>query len=127
MTGGIERKARPVSELATTRILIEISVERDVQDAKWGEQNHPLLTPNCPEDSRRFYYEESILWKKANADRVEAGTLAWDGILLEEVNEALGEESFIQRRQELIQAAAVIVAMIEHMDREAAKAVLRDQ
>lgn len=98
-------------------IFDQISIERDRQDVKWGEQNHPILSPNYPEDSRRFYYEEATLWKAANADRALAGCLAWDGILLEEVNEALAESDPVKIREELIQAAAVIVAMIESLDR----------
>lgn len=97
--------------------MTEVTNERDRQDEKWGEQNHPLLSPNYPEDSRRFYETEATLWKAANADRALAGCLAWDGILLEEVNEALAETDPVKIREELIQAAAVIVAMVESLDR----------
>ena len=44
----------------------------------------------------------------------------WDTIFREEVYEALSEIDPVKMRAELIQAAAVAVAMIEHIDREAA-------
>lgn len=58
-------------------------------------------------------------WKRTNALRVERGELAWDGILLEEVFEALAEADPAAMRAELVQAAAVIVNMIECLDRGA--------
>jgi NTP pyrophosphatase (non-canonical NTP hydrolase) len=78
-------------------ILSEIRAEREQQDAKWGEQNHQ------PAD--------------------------WATILVEEVGEvakAALEWKFAGRslrlyRDELVQVAAVAVAMIECYDRQVEK------
>ena len=52
-----------------------------------------------------------------NDERVERGSLAWDGILLEEVYEAFAEEDPIKLRSELVQVAAVAVQWIAAIDR----------
>lgn len=76
-------------------ILKEVAQEREKQDSKWGEQNHaPCL---------------------------------WNGILLEEVGEVSKEvndhtfegKGINEMREELIQVAAVAVAWIECLDRNA--------
>jgi NTP pyrophosphatase (non-canonical NTP hydrolase) len=77
----------------TGPVLVEVLAERKAQEQKWGQQNHPVAN----------YYL----------------------ILLEEVGEvakAVLEENFGQgilkdARAELIQVAAVAVAMIESIDR----------
>jgi NTP pyrophosphatase (non-canonical NTP hydrolase) len=74
-------------------VLRFIRYERGLQDAKWGVQDHPLMT--------------------------------WLGILAEEFGEAAKEiNEFHFRdgnignmRDELVQTAAVAVAMIEYIDR----------
>jgi NTP pyrophosphatase (non-canonical NTP hydrolase) len=80
-------------------VLNEIADERDRQDAKWGPQNHEQMT--------------------------------WLGILAEEFGEAAKEinelhfrraeahlpSSLARTRAELIQVAAVAVAMVESLDR----------
>lgn len=73
----------------------------------WGEQNHPDIYPMC-EGIRRLGFEfEADGWKAKNAERAGAGTLSWDGILLEEVYEALSAEDEDKMREELVQVAAV--------------------
>lgn len=70
-------------------VLEEIAVERAKQDAKWGEQNH--------------------------------GIFKWVAILGEEfgeVSKASLEDDSSGYRAELIQVAAVAVAMIEAHDRK---------
>ena len=77
----------------TNLVLREVEFERKLQDKKWGEQNHPQMD--------------------------------WLGILAEEFGEAAKEcNEFhfrqirrIELREELIQVAAVAVAMIESLDR----------
>jgi NTP pyrophosphatase (non-canonical NTP hydrolase) len=77
----------------TTNILAEVYNERERQDAKWGEQNHhPFL---------------------------------YLAVLGEEVGEAnqaalqatFGGKTWADYRQELIETAAVAVAMVECLDR----------
>jgi hypothetical protein len=107
----------------TPDILHEIDAERINQDVDWGVQSHPLYFVG---EDAWYYAAQAEKWKRTNAARVrEARKLgrprgadcAWDGILLEEVFEALAETDPAARRAELIQVAAVAVAMIEHIDR----------
>ncbi|MGW3992175.1 hypothetical protein ACWEF6_01680 [Amycolatopsis sp. NPDC004772] len=81
--------------------------EMDRQDALWGEQNHPDIGGELPGDWSRLYAGNADRWKALNAERVHYGQLGWDGILLEEVYEALGEADETKMREELIQVAAV--------------------
>ena len=107
-------------------ILEELSNERENQDAKWGEQNNPIHWPLGDEEARAAYWARAKEWKRINAARVkwanERGAApdrncSWDGILLEEVYEALAEGDVAKIRAELVQAGAVIVAMIGSLDR----------
>ena len=100
-------------------VLQEVEWERGAQDRKWGEQNHPNVHPEAywwgsPYVEARA---RADFWKAENARRVEKGTLSWDGILLEEVYEALSEEDPDLLTDELIQVAAVAVAWVEASDR----------
>ncbi|MDC1285225.1 hypothetical protein N8Z33_00900 [Flavobacteriaceae bacterium] len=73
-------------------ILQEIKKERAQQDAKWGTQDHHPFK--------------------------------WGAILSEEVGETLSavlEDDMVNYREELVQVAAVAVAMIESIDRKEAK------
>lgn len=111
-------------------VLGEVAVERAKQDAKWGEQNHPDYYDLADQGwTQNHYASMADSWKDFNADRVkeqnEAGTpkdrnCAWDGILLEEVYEALAECNPTKLRAELIQVAAVAVAWCEAIDRRTA-------
>lgn len=99
------------------RVLSEVRAERYSQDDKWGEQNHP----DCDEsyDVREEYESEAYTWKHINEARVARGTLSNDGILLEEVYEALAEiGDDAKLREELIQVAAVAVMWVEQIDRK---------
>lgn len=103
--------------------------ERAAQDAKWGEQNHPDHDPHdIPAVVRGQYAFRAERWKEINAHRAEYGCevkhrfpaascTAWDGVLLEEVYEALAEEDPAKLRAELIQVAAVAQAWAEAIDR----------
>lgn len=92
----------------------EVIEERLEQVQQWGQQDHP--------SSHRFalpsYYEtQADRYKEINDARVADGSLSWDGILLEEVFEALAESDPQARRTELIQVAAVALAEVEAIDR----------
>lgn len=108
--------------LVTQSVLREVAKERDAQDKKWGEQNHPMIGGFMPEAHRREYARQAAGWKHTNDLRVENETLGFDGILLEEVCEALEETDPVNQRAELVQTAAVVVGMIEALDRKMAKA-----
>jgi NTP pyrophosphatase (non-canonical NTP hydrolase) len=75
------------------KIFLEIEVEREKQDAKWGEQNH------APNDWCMILGEEV---GEVNKAALEA---------------KFGGKSLREYRQELIQTASVAIAMIECFDR----------
>ena len=104
----------------TGSIFDAVAVERKAQDERFGEQNRPVLRENGP-ITRKAYEMTGESWKALNDFLAEDGGLAWDGILLEEVYEALSEEDPAKRRVELIQVMAVAAAMIQCEDRRAGK------
>jgi hypothetical protein len=90
-----------------------ISHERERQDAKWGEQNHPDGTADHA-DYRRVQAE----FRRAQCELAAAsGGLTWRHILDEEVAEAFAESDPVKLRMELIQIAAVAVAWCQAIDR----------
>lgn len=100
-------------------ILEEIQAERKRQDDKWGEQNHPF-TDLKPKDASYLAAE----YKEACDFSAASGGVDWEIILLEEVYEALEQaahKNVKEFREELIQTAAVVVAMIECLDRNGLK------
>lgn len=96
----------------------EIKAERDRQDRKWGEQNHPMVP--------RFVNTLGVPPAWAARERCDNaaldGSVTFGHILVEEVAEAVeaamshGDDSD-ELRAELVQVAAVAVAMIERVDR----------
>ena len=92
-------------------VLKEVVDERNRQDAKWGEQNHPDGT-GLPTD--RLLATD---YRKLCQLRAEQGTLTWSDISREEMAEAYAESEPTALRYELIQQAAVIIAWIEAIDR----------
>lgn len=107
--------------LITGEVLHAVATERVSQFEKWGVQDHPMIGGLMPRAHTREYARLAANWKSTNDMRVENETLGFDGILLEEVFEALEEPDYAKQRAELVQAAAVVVAMIEALDRKAAK------
>lgn len=101
-------------------IFDEIRAERARQDEQWGEQNHPDGTGS------RFEVLDFIAAGLAAHDAREicerhaaAGTVTWAHIAQEEDCEAYAESDPVKLRAELIQAIAVKVAWVEHLDRRA--------
>ena len=94
--------------------LYEVNEERQKQDAKWGEQNHPDGTG---EKYKLLADMNKDLCNKAAA----AKKLTYRHILAEEVYEAFAEEDPKRLREELVQVAAVAVAWIEKIDRDMEK------
>jgi malonyl CoA-acyl carrier protein transacylase len=93
------------------RILGEIAEERQRQNERWGEQNHPDGTGTA-------MHQELVKHARAAvAKHVDFGMLSWQDILLEEVAEAFAETDPALLRAELVQVAAVATAWIEAIDR----------
>ena len=97
--------------MAILSILAQLREERENQDKKWGEQNHPNGT------SEQFTQDADIA--RAYCERqARRGLVTWKDILEEEIHEAYAEVRPEILRKELIQAAAVIVAWVESIDRD---------
>jgi hypothetical protein len=98
-------------------ILQEISRERIRQNEKWGEQNHPIINEGEFDLFHNYGIIDEETAKTYCEDGVKDGDLCWANILVEEVSEALCAPNKELMREELVQCAAVIVAMIESLDR----------
>lgn len=108
-------------------VYAEIIAERNRQDAKWGEQNHPSLDPiltgrNGGASPQRLC-EEYEIPSEARAkfkcnEAAEKRVLSWAHIAVEELSEAVSAIDDKTRRGELIQLAAVIVEWIQSIDRQ---------
>jgi hypothetical protein len=96
-------------------IFTEILKERINQNKKWGEQNHPMYR----EIEEERYPAESVLKNTLSRSRkaVKNGD-CWFDILIEEICEAFIETEPKKQRGELIQVAAVTVAIIECLDKK---------
>lgn len=99
----------PASD-TTEMVLSEVYDERERQDAKWGQQNHP----NGTRASNVIAANQAKALTDAHA---KAGTLTWRDILDEEVQEAFAETDPALLRAELVQVAAVATAWVEAIDR----------
>jgi hypothetical protein len=94
-------------------IFNEVHAERERQDEKWGEQNHPIRPP----DMSATFRELSIGFINTCDRKAKAGTVTWYDILLEEVFEVFADPEAELQRAELVQVAAVAISMIECIDR----------
>lgn len=105
----------------TEVVLVQVGAERRRQDEKWGEQNWPNGTgPRKVCRGRLEFLEETARKAKLRTDvNAKTGYLTYRDILEEEFYEALAEEDPRALRAELIQTAAVAVAWVEKIDREA--------
>lgn len=111
-------------------VVHEVLKERARQDAKWGEQNHPDLSPEFDGAEVGEVHEEMgvLLADDAKAQverRARRGALGYADIALEEFAEAIEAAALRDTkalRTELIQTAAVLVAWVECIDRRTAKA-----
>lgn len=93
------------------QVLADVFDERDNQDRKWGEQNHP----NGTGGTDVWPIRDQV---RAFCDRTHSeGVGTWTSILAEEVLEAFAEEDPDLLRAELIQVAAVAAAWVQCIDR----------
>lgn len=102
------------------QILTEIAAERQRQDDKWGEQNHPMLNAMMPHARADERSRIADTCRQSCDDNFQDGGGDWYAILMEEVAEAFEQaalgnlENF---RTEMIQVLAVATAMVECVDR----------
>jgi hypothetical protein len=96
--------------LVTALVLRDVRDERRIQDARWGEQNHP-------DGTGEEYADIAASAKRAYEAAAALRRLTWKDILLEEVCEACAEPNEKRLREELVQVAAVAVAWVEAIDR----------
>lgn len=94
-------------------VLAEVQAERERQDVKWGQQNHPDGTGNT---SQQKDADRARRWCQ---DAFGAGYGTWSYVLAEEVAEANAERDPAKLRAELLQVAAVAVAWVDAIDRRA--------
>jgi hypothetical protein len=110
-------------------IFTEILKERINQNKKLGEQNYPMrginiyslpYFQNIPIFQNFTFPEDSTL--KATLEnlrlRNKTDKRGWFDILFEEICEAFLETKPENQREEMIQATAVAVAIIEYLDRK---------
>lgn len=93
-------------------IFNEILQERKRQDNKWGEQNHPIVNKSV----LNSFMHESVA-KDWCDNATKNKELTWGHIIIEEISEAMHAKTIEDMRTELVQCAAVLVAMIESLDR----------
>ncbi len=101
-----------------SELLVEVAAERLRQDEKWGKQSHDIFTVDEEHvESERLRHTFAMDQCKALYDQVEEP--GWDLILFEEVYEAFSATDPQEIRTELIQVAAVALAIVEDLDNKA--------
>jgi hypothetical protein len=90
-------------------IFTEIVQERIRQDEKWGEQNHEMLKCESIDVIKRTLRHFRLYNELPICD--------WYSIIQEEIAEAFVETDPQRQREEMIQVAAVVVQIIEYLDR----------
>jgi hypothetical protein len=94
-------------------VMRHVAKERFRQHSLWGRQDLPDGTGGQQD------YIECRMYKKVCDMAHKFGMLTWRDILREEVFEALAEKDPVRLKTELLQVAAVAVAWVEKLDREA--------
>lgn len=107
--------------MKTDAVLREVLNERLRQERKWGQQNHPVLDPTLmpgrTEMQERYDSTSADVAKQITDHLADRGEVTYMDILIEEVREAVEAPNPKNLREELVQTAAVAVAMIESLDR----------
>ena len=93
------------NRIVCTRVLDEVLSERERQESKWGQQNHPgseylMILGEEVGEANKEYLEEYFLSKQPRPSNEECPIITYG-----------------KYRKELIQIAAVAVAMVESLDR----------
>lgn len=106
--------------ITITHAFLDVLAERERQNVKWGEQNHPDGTgPNValPGIFTGTFRRMRCIAQDQTDHAARIGTLTYLDVLLEEVMEAAAEADPAALRAELVQVAAVAVAWVEAIDR----------
>lgn len=100
-------------------VLAEVADERDRQDHRWGQQNHPDGTgPRVPVAGRLCFAQDAATEARHACERAAAeGSVTWEKVLREEFCEAVAEDDPARLRTELVQVAAVAIAWVQAIDR----------
>lgn len=120
------RSAQQLLDEIYLGVVGDVIRERQAQEAKWGQQNHPWLDPvllgregGASPDRMSKEYEIPTEWraKFLCEEAFKNGHGTYGHILVEEVAEAIAEQDEAKARIELIQVAAVAIAAVEAIDR----------
>lgn len=120
------------------RAIEAVIAERQRQEAKWGEQNHPMVPAEVFDRARASHrsvayvacYSLGIVTARDAREvcdlRHRSGDGTYSHILIEEVAEfieacAIHGETSDEARAEMVQVAAVALSMLEAIDRKRAK------
>lgn len=99
------------------KIIEEILKEKERQVSLWGIQNHNIIPYNTTNISD-YYNLPSEKIAKYNCNKAaEIGNLTWGDIIVEELVEALNAKTSEEMREELIQCCAVLLSMVESLQR----------
>ncbi|MFI9205317.1 hypothetical protein [Streptomyces sp. NPDC053048] len=108
-----DTKKRPAS---VTAILSEVRAARKVV----GERLVPMAGGRHPNKGREHHQREANRWRSIDISRDLDGVPGWDSTLLAATFGALAEEDPRHVRGGLVRLAALAVAAVESIDREAA-------
>ena len=108
--------------MTDTGVIYDVTAEIDRQKEIWGEQNHPSVDPIIVGRGSQRMCEEYEIPTEVRAkfmcqEAERKGQLTWAHIAVEELSEAVSAETEEDRREELVQLAAVIVNWIDSIDR----------
>ena len=107
---------RMIGDPVLEAVLHEVRMERDRQDALFGDQSQ--LPDGTGGDG---YKHLAVVDRWACKMAAEQGTVTWRHILHEEVSEAFAESDPEKLRVELVQIAAVATAWAQALDRRAVR------
>ena len=116
-----------VRNLLTADAVSALVKERESQDEKWGEQHHPLTvrrigTGNVSRAAQWKMLEQTM--KRENVVKSRHGKLDWSGILKEEYAEFMYFaclDNLAEAQKEIMQVAAVAIAIWEDIERHKAE------
>ncbi|RIT64099.1 hypothetical protein D2E95_01900 [Mycobacteroides abscessus] len=118
---------------STEHVLQLVAAERQRQQDKWGEQNHPNIVSSgtyadaIRGESARFYGIPTAAEAKARTDeRARRGEVTWMDILIEELAEAAEAADIYQMNREVFRledADSLRRAVVEELVQVAAVAV----
>jgi hypothetical protein len=109
-----------LKDIPAVRVVNDVLEEMGLQDAKWGQQNHPDFHEGVApglERCRIHGIVDDRTARDACDFRHKTGDGSWCDILIEEVAEAVCTDDEDELREELVQVAAVVHQWIACIDR----------